>query len=258
MRQSQIIVCLKILRIEDECPPVILDCRIELALHQEQSSKIIVGIGKIRSEPGRFKVMTYRLFDQALIPEHIPQIAVRIGKFGLALDRLAELSGCLVQLSLRPESEPQIVVPLDIIRLECKHLFILPDRFIEPALCMQRSAHLVMRIGAARLDQQRLLKAFECRIQFPLRPVGGAQITIHGAGGFYPYRPANQVDGSLPIACLVGDHAEQMQRRRMVWIHPQNLPVAGLGLRQTPRAVMLQGETAAGLPFESLNFVLCS
>ena len=113
------------------------------------------------------------------------------------------------------------------------------DRLVELAQIAQREAEIGMGLGKIRRDADGLATGGDGLVEQALVAQCEAEITeIGGVVRVAPYRSADQIDGEVMAAHLLGDGAQEVQGVGMVGLARQHLLVTGLGFRQSSRLVV--------------------
>ena len=168
------------------------------------------------------------LAQLVLFQEQLAQIAVRFRLIGVELDRLPKLLGRLG--SLPPLSAKvrlaKVVVKQGRVRSESQRCLELLGRLDRLTLRQQRHTEIVVCFGIIGLEPQRHLAAGDGPIDLAAHAIGFGEIAIVGSGaGIEDQRPADPLDRLLAVALLKRDHAEKVQRVRMIGIAREELLV---------------------------------
>ena len=198
-------MCLGKVRLQFQCPAVAGDRFLQLPLVLQGIAQVVVCLGIVRLQFQCPAVAGDRFLQLPLVLQRIAQVAVRLGIVRLQFQCPAVAGDRFVQLPLVLEGNSQVAVCLGIVRLQFQCPAVAGDRFVKFPLVLQHIAQVVME---------------------------GSHIP------FQPDRPSNVLDSNVVLAHLVGNHAQQMQRIRMIRLDCENLPIDLLGSLQ-PTGLMV-------------------
>jgi hypothetical protein len=136
----------------------------------------------------------------------------------------------------------QVEPVADRIGLQCHRALIVRAGFLEPTQLHQRACAVAVGIGEIRRVGNRPLEARQ-RVLLPADPAQGHAEEILGPrlAAVARQRTLGQLDAFVEPALLAGDHRQVVERRGVIGLALQHLPIAARGIRQRPLAVHAGG-----------------
>ncbi len=250
------------------------DGLVELALVLECIGEVRERLGQVGIDANRFPICADRFLEPAQVSQGISEVRESRSHAGFDADRLAECRDRLIELALIPQRICEIEISVGEVRPDAYRLSARGDRLIGFALELQRDAEIRERLGEAGFDVDRLPECRNRLIEFALileriaevgmcfgqvgfdanrLVIGGDRLVepallpqrrakvgkIKWILSILLYRLGDQRDGPVRLPVLLRDNAKQVQHVRAVGLGRQHLPIAGLGLCQSSRLMVL-------------------
>ena len=172
------------------------------------------------------------------------EMIVRLRTIRLELKNPAIRRGRLLQPALGQQRVPQIVMDIRVVGCDGESLAIRLYGFLQPASILERVAQVIVSLEKIRLQFERPAVRRDRFIEPAQGPICSPEIRVGRIiGRVKDDGLFNQIHRPLMLSTLARNDAEILQRRGMLWLHREDLPVKALGVRQPSGLVVLERES---------------
>jgi hypothetical protein len=183
--------------------------------------------------------MLLGFINLAQLKQELAEVALELRAGGFALDGLAKLCQRLLVAVEHAQSVGQIVVRKRITRVEFERFGKRANSFFQPACRHECKPEVRLRLQKARLDFERALAMLYGVSRVTRGAISLSKIGVHGRNARLDNNSlANERNRALCVAALVRNHAQQVQRIRVIRVLAPQKRIGLLGLLKPARAML--------------------
>ena len=202
--------------------------------------RLFVRLGVARRQAQRLAERTLGLGVGLAHEMAVAQVVVRVGEVGHQAQRPAGAGLALLDPLEAQQHGGEVVVHARIPGRPPDRTTAVPLRLAEPAEREQSATHALERLDVGRLELKRALEAVAGLVRLLGRLIGEAQIVvIDRIAAVDGNRACQIIDRGVRGAALAGQHAEKLERVRVLRMCGENFVVKPLGVVEAAGAMMV-------------------